>query len=592
MRNADRSGLMRWLPCLIWGRDYRADTLRADVLAGLTLTCMLVPVGIAYAQAAGLPPITGLYSTIVPPLLYALFGPSRILILGPDSALTAVILSILLMHAAGDPGRAVLLASGMAIVSGLVLIGAGIARLGFVADLLSKPIRFGYLNGIALTMVVSQLPLLLGISVGDGSALGQTLRFAGAIVGAGWHGPTAALGVGAVILLLLMRRWRRIPAVLLVVLAATLLVGALQLDQRAVAVVGVVPRGLPALVLPVPNWADLWPVVAGGVAVALVSFADTSVLSRTFAARGGTNVDTNQEMIGLGAANLATGLLQGFPVSSSSTRTPVAEAAGARTPLAGVFAALGVGAVLLAGPEMLAHVPRAVLAAVVIGAAISLAEIGAVQRILRLDRVEGVLSLLCTAGVLLFGVLPGIGVAVALSVLAFLWRSWRPHEAVLGLVPDGGYHDVSRHPEARQVPGLILFRWDAPLFFANAELFVERVEALVRQASMPVRRFVLAAEPVTNIDLTAADALDALATRLAAAGVELCVAEMKGPVKDHLRQLGLYDRLGAERFHRSLEQAVGAYLALHPEARTAEVSSGRSSAPSASDGPSEGVEAR
>lgn len=592
MRDTDRIGRKRWLPCLIWGREYRLETLRADGLAGLTLTCMLVPVGIAYAQAAGLPPIMGLYSTIVPPVLYALFGPSRILILGPDSALTAVILSILLMHAAGDPGRAVLLASGMAIVSGLVLIGAGIARLGFVADLLSKPIRFGYLNGIALTMVVNQLPSLLGISVGDGSALGQTLRFVDALVSAGWHEPTAALGVGALILLVLMRRWRRIPAVLLVVLGATLLVSTLQLDQRAVAVVGAVPRGLPALMLPVPAWADVLPIVTGGIAVALVSFADTSVLSRTFAARAGTHVDTNQEMVGLGAANLVTGLLQGFPVSSSSTRTPIAEAAGARTPLAGVVAALGVCAVLLAGPELLAHVPRAVLAAVVIAAAINLAEIDAVQRILRLDRVEGALSLLCTAGVLLLGVLPGIGVAVSLAVLAFLWRSWRPHEAVLGRVQDGGYHDISRHPEALQVPGLILFRWDAPLFFANAELFVERVEALVNQASTPVRRFVLAAEPVTSVDLTAADALDALATRLAAVGVEFCVAEMKGPVKDHLRCLGLYDRLGAERFHRSLEQAVGAYLALHPEARATEVSSGRSSTPSSAEGPAVDVEAR
>jgi MFS superfamily sulfate permease-like transporter len=388
--------------------------------------------------------------------------------------------------------------------------------------------------------------------------------FIDSVVHAGWHEPTALIGSATLLFLLLLRRWPRVPAVLFAVLLSAATVAGWDLAPAGVALVGDVPAGLPHLRVPHLDAADLAAVLAGGVAVALVSVADTSVLSRTYALRLGQRVDPSQEMIGLGVANLATGLLQGFPVSSSSTRTPIAEAAGARTQLAGVVAALAVSLVLVLDSGLLSLVPTSALAAVVIAAAISLAEVREVLRIARLEPVEFALSVACSLGVVVLGVLQGIGLAIAIAVLAFLWQSWRPHWAVLGRVDDvSGYHDVSRHPEASRIPGLVLFRWDAPLFFANAELFAEQVTSIIDTSRDPVRVFVVASEPVTHVDLTAADMLDDLRQRLERRGIELAFAEMKGPVKDHLRRLGVFDRFGAERFHVTLAQAVGAYLARH-----------------------------
>lgn len=565
-----RRRLASWLPILGWVPGYQRSWLRADLGAGFAIAALLLPVGVAYAQAAGLPPIAGLYATIVPLMAYAIFGPSRVLVLGPDSALTALVLGVVVVHAHGDPARAMAIAAGMAIVSGVVCLVAGAARLGFVAELLSKPIRFGYLNGIALTMILSQLPVLLGIDAGRIMDPAGFLRFIDILINAGWHGPTALVGIATLLFLLVLRRWPRFPAVLFAVLLSTVCVVAWDLAAVGVVLVGDLPSGLPRLSLPLLDGSDLAAVLAGGVAVALVSVADTSVLSRTYALRLGQHVDPNQELIGLGVANLATGLLQGFPVSSSSTRTPIAEAAGARTQLAGLVAALTVTLVLLLDSGLLVAVPTSALAGVVIAAAISLAEVRGVVRIARLEPVEFALSVVCSLGVVILGVLQGIGLAIGVAVLAFLWQSWRPHWAVLGRVDDvAGYHDVSRHPEAMRIPGLVLFRWDAPLFFANAELFAEQVNTIIETTRDPVRVFVVAAEPVTHVDLTAADMLDDLRQRLESRGIELAFAEMKGPVKDHLRRLGVFDRFGAERFHVTLAQAVGAYLARHAEARPA-----------------------
>ena len=296
---------------------------------------------------------------------------------------------------------------------------------------------------------------------------------------------------------------------LIAVVAATVVVGVLGLDQTAaVKVLGPLPQGLPSFALPWVDPADLGQIVIGGCAVAMVAFADTSVLSRMYAAKIRTPVDPNQEMVGLGAANLAAGLFQGFPISSSSSRTPVAEAAGSKTQLTGVVGAICVALLLLFAPNLLQHLPSSALAAVVIAAAIGLFELEDLRRIFRIQRWEFWLSIVCFVGVAVFGVIPGIGIAVVLAVIEFLWDGWRPHHAVLGRV-DGirGYHDVTRYPEARRVPGLVLFRWDAPLFFANAELFQERVLAAVAQSPTPVRRVIVTAEPVTSIDVTSADVL-------------------------------------------------------------------------------------
>ncbi|UYN93333.1 MAG: sulfate permease [Enhydrobacter sp.] len=546
-------------------RGYRIAWLPHDIAAGLVLTTMLVPVGIAYAVASGVPGIYGLYATIVPLLAYALFGPSRILVLGPDSSLAAIILAVVLPLSGGDPARAVSLAGMMAIVSGIVCILTGVARLGFITELLSKPIRYGYMNGIALTVLISQIPKLMGFSIDAEGPLRSLLEIGEAVLDGKVNAVTLLIGVGTLATLFLLKGSKRLPGVLIAVVAATLVVGALDLSgQAGVAVLGPLPQGLPAFTIPWIGRSDVAPVLLGGVAVALVSFADTSVLSRSYAARMGAYVDPNKEMVGLGAANLAAGFFQGFPISSSASRTPVAESAGSKTQLTGVVGALAVALLLVAAPDLLQHLPSTALAAVVIVAAIGLIEVADLRRIHRVQPWEFWLSIVCFAGVATLGAIPGIGLAIVLAIVEFLWDGWRPHSAILGRA-DGvrGYHDVARYPGARRIPGLVLFRWDAPLFFANAEFFQERVLDAVATSPTPVRRLVVAAEPVTSIDVTSADALVELEGTLRADGIELCFAELKDPVKDKLRRFGIFDLFGEQRFFPTLGAAVDHYLETH-----------------------------
>jgi high affinity sulfate transporter 1 len=558
-------GWIAWLPGLVTLRNYQAAWLIHDITAGLVLTTMLVPVGIAYAVASGVPGICGLYATIVPLIAYALFGPSRILVLGPDSSLAAVILGVVFPLSGGDPGRAVALAGMMAIVSGLVCILAGAARLGFVTELLSKPIRYGYMNGIALTVLVSQLPKLFGFSIDADGPLRKLWAIAGAIAGGRTNWTAFAIGAGALAVIMLLKSKKRVPGILIAVVGATIIVAAFDLAARAdVSVLGPLPQGLPAFTIPWISYDDIMPVLIGGGAVALVSFADTSVLSRSYAARTGASVDPNQEMVGLGTANLAAGFFQGFPISSSSSRTPVAEAAGARTQLTGVVSAVAVALLLLVAPNLLRHLPAAALAAVVIASAIGLIEISDLVRIFRIQRWEFWLSIFCFVGVAVFGAIPGIGLSIVIAVIEFLWDGWRPHSAVLGRAEGvKGYHDITRYPDARQIPGLVLFRWDAPLFFANAELFKERVLHAVAKAPTPVRWLVVAAEPVTSVDVTAADMLAELDERLHEEGIELCFAELKDPVKDKLKRFGVFAGIGEDFFFPTVGVAAGSYLASH-----------------------------
>ncbi|HEX7237712.1 MAG TPA: sulfate permease, partial [Gammaproteobacteria bacterium] len=559
-------GWRQWLPGLEILRRYEAAWLPRDVVAGLVLTTILVPVGIAYAEASGVPGIYGLYATIVPLLAYAVFGPSRILVLGPDSSLAAVILAVVAPLAAGDPMRAVVLASAMAVVSGLACIAIGLLRVGFVTELLSKPIRYGYMNGIALTVLISQLPKLFGFSIEDGIGPVRDLISIGqGILGGRANWTAAAVGGATLVAILLLKPYKRIPGLLVAVVGATVAVGVLNLDTTAgVSVLGPLPQGLPAFALPLINAEHIRDVVVGGFAVAMVAFADTSVLSRTYAAKTRTHVDPNQEMIGLGAANLAGGLFQGFPVSSSSSRTPVAEAAGAKTQLTGVVGAFAVALLLVLAPNLLQYLPSSALAAVVIAAAIGLFELADLARIFRINNWEFWLSIVCFVGVATFGVIPGIGIAIVIAVVEFLWDGWRPHYAVLGRVKGmKGYHDLKRYPDARRVPGLLLFRWDAPLFFANAELFHQRVLEAVAESPMPVKRLIIAAEPVTSIDVTSADMLAELYRELTEAGIEVRCAEMKDPVKDKLKRFGLFDKFGAANFYPTVGSSVDAYVEEH-----------------------------
>lgn len=561
----DQMNWQRWVPGLLTLRQYQAGWLPHDIIAGAVLATMLVPVGIAYAVASGLPGIYGLYATIVPLLAYALFGPSRIMVLGPDSSLAAVIFGVVYPLSHGDPARAVALAGTMAVVSGAVCILAGAARLGFITELLSKPIRYGYMNGIALTVLISQLPKFFGFSIDGDGPLRELWAIGGAIVGGRANWTTLAVGAGALAVILLLRNNKRVPGILVAVVGATAIVGLLDLAARAdVAVLGPLPQGLPAFAVPWIAYADIVPVLLGGAAVALVSFADTSVLSRAYAARTATQVDPNQEMVGLGAANLAAGFFQGFPISSSASRTPVAEAAGARTQLTGVVGAVAVALLLLLAPNLLRNLPAAALAAVVIASAIGLFEIADLVRIFRIQQWEFWLSVVCFVGVAVFGAIPGIGLAIVIAIIEFLWDAWRPYSAVLGRAKGvAGFHDITRYPDARQIPGLVLFRWDAPLFFANAELFKQRVLDTVAKSVASVRWLVVAAEPITSVDVTAADALAELDGTLHEAGIELCFAELKDPVKDKLKRFGLFARIGESFFFPTIEAAADSYLQSH-----------------------------
>ena len=550
------------MPGLHTLQHYKLPWLMNDLTAGLVLITMLVPVGIAYAEASGLPGIYGLYATIVPLLAYALFGPSRIMVLGPDSSLAPIILAVLLSLSMGNAEKAVAIAAMMAIVAGLVCILAGIFRLGFITELLSKPIRYGYMNGIALTVLISQLPKMLGVPVEGSDPFRNIYHIGESIMDGKINHASLLIGLGTLFVILFLKRFKHVPGILIAVAAATFVTGFYHLDQVfGVKVLGPLPQGLPSFTFPWIGFADLKEVIIGGCAVALVSFADTSVLSRIYAAKTKTPVDANQEMIGLGIANLAAGFFHGFPISSSSSRTPVAEASGAKTQLTGIVGALGVALLLFFGAGLLRSLPTSALAAVVVSSAISLFEISDLGRIFRIQQWEFWLSVVCFLGVAVFGAIPGIGLAIVLAVIEFLWDGWRPHFAVLGRVEGiRGYHDLKRYPGAKLIPGLILFRWDAPLFFANAALFSEKLLKQVSASPTTVKRIIVAAEPVTSVDITSADMLVDLKKELDALQIELHFAELKDPVKDKLKRFELLQILGTDIFFPTIGAAVDNYF--------------------------------
>jgi high affinity sulfate transporter 1 len=543
-------------------REYQRPWLPSDLMAGLVLTALLVPVGMGYAQAAGLPPITGLYATIVPLVVYAIVGPSRVMVLGPDSSLAAVIAAVILPLGGDDPETAVALAGALAVLTGLIILVAGIARLGFVTELLSRPVQLGYLYGIAVTILVGQLPRLCGFSI-DGRGLISEIRdVVRGVAGGQVNRAALTVGlVGIVVILVIRRYWRKVPGVMVAVVVGIAAVAMFDLTGQGVKVIGVLPEGLPTPAFPAVELADLGALFSGALGIALVAVADTTMLSQSLAAQRGESVDPNQELRALGAANLAAGFFQGFPISSSASRTPVAVAAGARSQLTPLVGAVTIALLLLFAPGLLRDLPLSMLAAIVITAAIGLIDVAAVRRLYRVRRSEFILWLAAFLGVALLGVLLGIFLAILLSLGDFIRRAWRPHDAVLGREDElKGYHDIERHPAARQVPGLLLYRFDAPLFFANAGYFRRRVRRLVAEATHPVRWVVVAAEPMTDIDTSAADLLAGLLAELRQQGVTLAFAEVKDPVRDRLQRYGLIAAVGPDLFFPTVGTAVDAYV--------------------------------
>ncbi len=534
------------------------------MIAGLVLTVLLVPQGMAYAELAGLPAVTGLYTTVLALVAYAMFGSSRFLVLGPDSALGPLIAAAILplVGARGDPARAVALAGALALLMGAFCIGAGFARVGVVAELFSKPVRIGFLNGIAVAVFVSQLPKLFGFTTAATGVYREAEAFAEGLRDGRAVGAALLVGVGSLAVILGCRHWwPKVPGILIAVVAAAAATRLFDLAAEGVAVVGPIPSGFPIPTVPDVGFHDLAALLVAAAGMAFVTLADSTALSRSIAAGRGEHTDANREIIALGAANTAAGLFQGFPVGASSTRTAVAQSAGSKTQLAGLVGAAVITVILVVGSGLGRNLPQATLAAIVIAAAFLLFDLGSLRWFWEVRRSELYLSVAALLGVVGLGVLEGIAVAIALSLGDFVRRAWRPHDAVLGRIRGRkGYHDVDRHPDAVQIPGLVIYRFDAPLFFANAELFAERLAVGIRERDDETRWVIVAAEPITDIDTTGAEILRRVLDDLDAEGVTLAFAELKGPVKDLLRRYGLYDRIGDEHVFPTLGTAIRGYL--------------------------------
>ena len=542
--------------------SYRREWLAKEVVAGIVLSTLLVPQGMAYAELAGLPPITGLYTSIMCLLGYAVLGPSRILVLGPDSSLGPMIAATILplIAAGGDPKRAVALASMLALMVGAILVLAAVARLGFIADLISKPTMIGYMNGLALTILVGQLPKLFGFKVDADSFLGELTGFVKGLAHGEAVAAAAAVGIAGIALILVLQRWLpKLPAVLIMVVLAIGATAVFSLGDHGVSLVGVLPKGFPPLTIPDIRAADLGPLFAGALGIVLVSLTDTISTASVFAARTGQEIDGNGEMIGIGAANLAAGLFQGFPVSTSSSRTAVAERSGSKTQLTGVTGAALIILMIVFVPGLFRNLPNPALAAVVITASLSLADIPATERLWHQRTTEFLLSIAAFLGVALLGVLPGIAIAVALSILNVFRRAWWPYDTTLGRVEGiEGYHDVHSYPEAEHLPGLVIYRFDGPLFFANATTFRDQVRRLAR-TDPPPTWILIAAEPMTDVDTTASDMLVELDETLNAGGISLVFAGLKDPVRGKIERYGLTRTIDPHHFYPTIESAAAAF---------------------------------
>jgi sulfate permease, SulP family len=545
-------------------RHYDRGWLRGDVVAGVTVAAYLIPQVMAYAGVAGVPPVAGLWGAVVALLVYAVLGTSRRLSVGPESTtalLTAVAIAPL---AGGDAARYATLAAALGVLVGLVCLVGWIARLGFLADALSRPVLVGYMAGVAVLMVVSQLGTLTGIHV-TGESFGAHVVSFGSHLG-DVHPTTLTLSVAVLAFLLVAGRFApRAPVPLLAVVLAVGAVTLFDLEDRGIALVGAVPSALPSLPVGVPLH-DLTQLILPAFGLAVVAYTDNVLTGRAFADRHNEEIDAGQELLALATANIAAGATQSLPVSSSGSRTAIGDAVGARSQLHSLVA---VGTVLLTltflGP-LLGSFPTAALGALVVWAAIRLVDVAEFRRIATLRRSELLLALGTTVAVLAFDVLTGILVAVGLSILDLLHRVARPHDGVLGYVPGlAGMHDIDDYPEARLVQGLLVYRYDAPLFFANADNFLRRALTAIEQAEGPVYWFVLNAEANVQIDITSLDALDDLRRRLEERGTVFALCRVKRELYSDLEHVGFTERLSSERVYATLPTAVEAYATWYAE---------------------------
>ncbi|HEX9039310.1 MAG TPA: sulfate permease [Ktedonobacterales bacterium] len=549
----------RFAPGIAWMRAYQRADLWRDLLAGLTLATVILPVAMAYGQLAGLPPVAGVYASVLPLVAYAIFGPSRLLVLGPDTSTAALVAAAILPLAGGHSTRAMALAAALALLTGAIALVARIARLGFIASFLSKPILTGYINGLAISVIASQLGKVFGIRASGPNTFSELYDLASKLrstnVGA------LVIGTSVMALIIALRRYApRLPGPLIAVAAATLAVSLFQLDARGVATIGAIPAGLIILRAPAVRAGDLLALLPDALGIALLSFSDTILNARIFAARNDYSVDANQELAGLAAANIAAGLSQGFPVSASGTRTAVNEAAGGRTQLASVFAAIALGFTLLFLTGLLSRFPVAALGGALIAVILPLLDVAGFRQLYHLSRADAAVALVTLVGVLTVGLLPGLAIAIALSFLLVLARAVRPHDAVLGKTPElDGYHDIGDYPESERAPGLLIYRFDGPLFFANASYFEGRVKTLIESQDPPVRWFILDAEAITDVDATALETLEETRQFVLTRGGVMAIARAKSALRERLDRAGLVKALGADHIYPSIRTAVAGY---------------------------------
>jgi high affinity sulfate transporter 1 len=530
-------------------------TGRGDLAAGVAVAAYLVPQCLAYARLAGLAPVTGLWAALPALVVYALLGTSRVLSVGPESASALLVGTAVATLARPSDVDAATVAAAIALAVGALAMLAWVARLGFLADLLSRPVLVGYLAGVAVTMVISQLPNLTSIPVSHRDTLGRVLDVARGIDGIDWV--PLAMGIAVVVALVVLQRWPRVPSTLLVVLAATAVTSAFDLEHHGVQTVGTVPQGLPALSLPsVPTrlWAEIF---AAAVGITVVSFSGNVLTGRAFARGRNDRIDADQELLALGGTNALAGLVGGFAVSSSESRTAIANLAGATTQLASLVAAGSVAVVLLVAAPLLEAFPLAALAGLVVYAAFRLVDLTEIRRVVAFRPSEAALMAAAFVGVAAFGLLIGVGIAVGLSIADLLRRMARAHDAVQGSVPGmAGLHDVDDYPEATTIPGLLVYRYDAPLFFANAQDFRDRVLGALDEQKTPVEWVVLNMEANVEIDLTAADMLEDLRSELTARGIVIALARVKQDLALYLQRTGLLARIGHAYLYPTLPTAV------------------------------------
>jgi sulfate permease, SulP family len=554
------------LPGLAGFRRYQRSWLRGDLIAGLTVSAYLIPQVLAYAGVAGLPPVTGLWAAAPPLIIYAVLGSSRSLSMGPESSTALMTAAALGPLAAGNPARYAELATVLALLVGLLAIAAALLRLGFVADLLSRPVLGGYMAGLAAIMIAGQLGRVTGVPVSGRTFLSDVASFARHITSI-QPAPTLIAATVVAFLFAVRARWPEFPGPLAAVVAATVVVWALGLESHGVAVVGPIPSGLPSFHVPALTAHDVPQLLGPAASVLVIAFSDVVLTGRAFAKRD-ERIDANAEMLALGVSNAAVSLLRGFPVSSSASRTAIGQAAGSRTQLYSLTAAVVVVAVLEFGHTLLAHFPVAALGGLVIYAAIKLIDVAVLRRLAAFRRREFLIAVVACAGVLVFNILYGVLIAVGISVAELLVRVARPHGAILGQVPGlAGMHDVDDYPSARTIPGLVVYRYDAPLFFANAEDFRRRALAAAHSGDPP-RWFVLNVEANVEVDFTALEAVESVRDELTGEGTVFALARAKQELIDRLRAFGLAEKIGTELIFPTLPTAVDGYLRWareHPE---------------------------